>query len=328
MLNDRLSGRTPSATVHGGISIIGALLAVFLFPKFAPVWLLQLLGAVSSVLHPVVGQFLYGICNREWIAGAMFAGGYIKSAIDQLDDEREFTAAERDAFESFAEDVAAMSVPSGSSAGPMAGTNVKVISGGRSDTDRLDQVRSRYRDTVMSVPGYDSVYGDTIDESIAAEFGDELAAAVVDGAQFTRPIQGMLVEQASTSKREREQHLETLAVERRSVVDAGTRLDEFDPLLERTTPRNLPQRSFEGLLEHEADLSRATTECRQLLEDRQERIHSENRRAGRRYDQTSLQEYLYRSLETPFPVLSTILDRMSTLRDRRGAVVRSIARRH
>lgn len=328
MVDSRLSGRVRSLGWHGGISVAGTLLAVFLFPKLAPVWLLQFVGGVSSALNPVFGHVLYCVGNREWIAGAMFTGGYIKEAIDRIDDEREFTEAERDAFEAFAADVASMSIPSGPSASPMVESNVTALSGGRSDTDRLRRVRSLYHETVMSVPGYDSVYGDGVDESLAAEFGDELAIAVVDGTQFTRPLRGMLTEQASTAARERERHLETLGVERRSVVDAGARLGEFDPLLERTNPRNIPQQSFEELLGYETDLGRATAECRQLLEDRQVEIHTENRRAGRRSDRASFQEYLYRPLETSFPVLSTALERLSTLRDRRRAVVRSIARRY
>ena len=328
MVGNRTSRRLLFLGWRGGVSVVGAVLTALLFPKLAPVWLLQFVGGVSSVVSPVAGYFVYCFGNREWIACALFTGGYIKEAVGEIEDEREFTEAEIEAFETFADDVASMSVAPAPSTTPIAGANVTAFDGQGGDGETLRTIRSRYRETVMSVPGYGSVYGDSVDESLAAEFGEELTVAIAGGGRFTEPVRGMILTQASTSAREREQHLEALAAERCSVVDARDRLGKLDPILERTAPRKLPQRSFEELIEYETDIGRATMECRQLLDDRQAAIHGQNGRTGRRSDRTSLQRYLYRPIETSFPVLSTALELISTLRDRRRAVVRSITRRY
>ena len=328
MVSDQTTRRLLFFGWRGGVSVAGAALTVFLFPKLAPTWLLQFVVGVSSVLNPGIGYFAYCFGNREWIAGALFTGGYIKEAVSEIEDEREFTEAEIDAFETFADEVASMSVAPAPSTTPIAGSNAMVVDSGPGGGETLETIRNRYRETVMAVPGYDSAYDDSVEESLAAEFGEELTVAVVVGPRFTEPVRELLLEQASTSTHERERHLRTLEAERCSVVDAGERLGELDPLLERTAPRKIPQRSFEELIEYETDLERATTECRQLLDDRQAEIHSETSQARGRSDRTSLQEYLYQPIETSFPVLSTAIERISTLRDRRRTVVRSITRRY
>lgn len=323
-------------------SALGLAFSVLLFPKIAPVWLLQFVGAVSGMLYANVvyvlyanavhmlyylagkDHLLYWAGNRQWITGAVFAGGCIRDAVDAIDDERAFTEAEREAFETFAAEVESMSVRTG----PTSGANAAVLAGRQRNAVAIGEIREQYRETVMSVPGYDDVYDEELTENVAAEFNEELATVLDDGVQFTRPLQELLVRQSSNSALERERHLEALAVERRSVANARSRLTEIEPLFERTDPVRLHHASFDELLEYEACLGDATAECEQLLEDRQHEIHTNNRPARGRSTGTFLQEYLYRSLETSFPVLFSTLEGMRKLGDRRRTVVRSIARRY
>lgn len=311
----------------------GLLFSVLLFPKVTPIWLLQFAWGAWSVLYAHAVQLLcffaskeyllYWAANRQWITGAVFAGGYVREAIDEIDDEREFTAAERDAFEAFADEVESMSVtPRSSTGSPPA-----ALAGRDVGADSLETVRERYRETVMSVPGYETVYGEPFVENAAAEFGEDLAAMVDGDTGLTPPVRALLVRQSSASALERERHLEALATERRSVVNARSRLRELESVVERTDPRGLHRLSFEELLEHEADLADAVEECERLLADRQREIHANDRRM-RRAKGTLLQEYLYRPLDTPLPVVSSVLEGIQALSDRRRAVTRSIARRY
>jgi hypothetical protein len=333
MLTDHIGGVMPTERVLGVVRsfgfkrhlpVAGMCLSVVLFPKIAPVWILHGLGGIAGFLHAIAVNLLWETANREWIAGAAFVGGYIREALGEIEAEREFTEAERDALEAFATDIRAMSVRGGANVD----TSAPVLAVGTSNTEQLAQIRERYRETVMSVPNYDEIYGDEFDRSFAAEFGEDLAAVVEDGTQFSRPVRQLLVTQASTSIAERERHLDALETERRSVEAVGVQLAETEPLIERTNPRRLIHSSFEELLEYDREVRDAAADAQRLLEARQDEIHVNNRHVQRRPDGTFLQEYLYRALDTPFPVLAATLNRLRTLVDRRRAVVDSIARRY
>lgn len=200
--------------ILGCLSVAGILLSLLVVPKFVSIWLLQFVNSVWWFLHVVVGQLLYCLVDRECVVGAAFAGGYIKSALDEIEEEREFTEAERDALQTFADNVSAMPTHGGETARPTPMLVQKDVD----DTGQLEEIRRRYRETVMSVPGYDSVYDEGFDESFTAEFGEDLGVVVKNGSQFTPPIKQMLLRQASTSVAERERHFETITAEQNSVT--------------------------------------------------------------------------------------------------------------
>ncbi|MFO7925620.1 MAG: DUF7260 family protein [Halobacteriota archaeon] len=324
MVVARALGAARSAGTRGLLPVAGMVFSVFLFPKIAPVWVLHLLGGIGGFLNSITIHLLWELTNREWIAGVAFAGGYIRDALGEIETEREFTEAERDALEAFAADVRAMTAQGG----PNVNSNAPVLAVGAGNTEQLAQIRARYRETVMSVPDYDEIYDDGFDRSFAAEFGEDLTVVVNGGARFTRPVQQLLLTQTSTSIADRERHLDALSVERDSVVSAGRQLEETDRLVERTDPRRLIHSSFEELLEYDRDIRGAMESYQQLLEERQHEIHVNNRHVQRRSKRTFLQEYLYRALDTPFPVITSTLGRLRTLGERRRAVVDSIARRY
>jgi len=79
-------------------------------------------------------------------------------------------ASERDAFDAFADRVATITVDSPRPPALMAGS--VDTSGTSSATAAL---REEYEATVMAVPHYDDVYGESIEENASAEFGPDLA---------------------------------------------------------------------------------------------------------------------------------------------------------
>lgn len=345
---ERALKHPPDLDARSLASAGGILFSVLLLPRVTPMYMFQPFFGIGSLLHfaifvilqalqmlfqvlqifaQTVQMFIhsmYGAASKEWLTGAVFAGGYIQKALVEIEAEREFTEAERDAFQEFAEQVKSMSVWSDGGMNSNAAVLTKVNGGG----DQLRQIRQCYRESVMAVPNYDEMYGEHFHKNFAAEFGDDLTSVVRGGAQFTQPMRELLINQALTSAAQREQHLDTLEIERISVTNAGARLRRVDPIIEETAPQDLIHCSFEELLDYEHEIGRATERCGEVLEDRQHQIHESNQQLRIRSEQPSLQEYLYRSIDPSFPVLVTALDRIRKLNDRRGAVIRSIARRY
>lgn len=310
--------------ILGCISAVGLLFSSLVVPRFVSIWLPQFINSVWWFLQVMVGKVVYCIVDRECIAGAIFAGGYVKAALDEIEEEREFTKAERDALQTFKDNVSSMSTHSTG----MGESNAMLMQTNSDSSDTLEKVRRRYRNTVMSVPGYDTIYDEGFDESFTAEFGEDLGIVVKNGSQLTPPIKQMLLKQVSTSISERQQHLDTVTTEQDSVTKAESRLSELDPLFEQTNCQKLHHCSFEDLVEHNEALERTLNKHEQILVNRQHEIHRNNQSVQRCCGGAFLQEYLYRSLETPFPVLSTILERIAAIEERRRSVIKSISRRY
>lgn len=324
VVTSQLLGRARPLGILGCISAAGIFLGLFLVHKFVSIWLLQFISSVWWLLQVVVGQLLYCITDRGWIVGTAFAGGYINPALDEIEAEREFTRAERDALKNFADSVRTTPVNTGGSVE----SNTMVVTRGENDAHKLRTIRHQFRETVMSVPGYDTVYDEGFDESFTAEFGEELGVVVKNGSQFTPPMKQMLLQQISTSVTERERHLDAIATEQNSVKEAKTRLPDVDPIFERTDSRNLLHCSFKELLEQNEALERLRSKHEQILTDRQHEIHKNNKPVQHCSGETLLQEYLYRSLETPFPVLSAVLERITAIETRQRTVIKFISRRY
>lgn len=308
------------------LSALSLLVTIVLLPKFAPFWIVQLLGSLGSLLSFLGSLVLYGSTPRDWLTGAALVTGFLKQAREELDAEREFTEAERDAFREFVNDVQSLSVNSvGTQAG---GTDTVLLAAGGPGTDTLGTVREQYRNTVMDVPGYEAVYGETLAEHLSAEFGDDLSTVILDDGPLTQPAQALLLARGSEAVAQRESHLETINTEYDSILDANTGLQRTDSVLEDIDSSRMYRYSFDELIEHEQDVQRATGACQQLLTTRQQEIHSGTRRSVSRSSRLTLQEYLYQSLETTYPVISSTLDRIRELNQRRRTVIRSIAQRY
>lgn len=302
-----------------GIAILAALgVLVAVASTVSPGVLAKTTGNVFTGLQ----HLLYRL-GGDSLTGALCVAGYVQEAPPAIRRERECVKAERDAFHEFAATVKTMTVPERQSSG----TTAARLVGPNAGTNRLQAVRDRYRDTVMSVPDYEEQYGEGLQEHMAAELGEHLATAVVNGGRLTDQLRRLLVSQARAAARQRETFLETLEEEYGSVTDGYARLRTATTNLEETTDLELEQRSFPELTRHEQQLRQEIDRYERLLEDRQTEIHRENR-PFRRSEGTFLQEYLYADLPVTFPLLGATLDLLGQLRDRRRAVSRAIAHRH
>jgi hypothetical protein len=287
-------------------------------PKVLPGGLLKLLFGWNWL---PVSPHIPARLSKESLSGALCAVGYLREAFSRVDNERELVRAEYEAFTEFAESVRAMDAAPQQSFDASTATLASVSPG----HDQLQTIRDRYRDTVMDIPEYDAEYGETIRENMTAEFGEDLATAVLDGGQFTPQLKNLLVTQATTAANQRRTLLEALDDEYDSLDDVRFRLDACEMDLEDRTEIELSKEPFETLVEYDHRSRQNEARCRTLLVDRQRDIHGQTRLLPRS-DAVSLQEYLYHDLRSPFPALRAGLERLKQLRERRRIVARVIAR--
>lgn len=258
---------------------------------------------------------------KEIVAGILCATGYVRRAMVQVEDERAAVEAERDAFSEFAESVREMDALSHTSFDAPTAALVSPSP----DHEQLRTIRSRYRETVMAVPGYDREYGESLRENMTAEFGEEVTTAILDGEQFTPKLKNLLVGRAVAAARQREALMEAIDGEHSSLIDARQRLETAEIPLEAEDELELSEESFEALIDYDRRSRREETRCEKLLTDRQRHVHRKTRWLHNA-DAAFLQEYLYHDFDVRFPVLHAGLERIERLRERRRVVSRAIAR--
>ena len=240
-----------------------------------------------------------------------------------VDEEMKRLAAERDAFSEFAKRVSDIEAPETTAAVPASGGLVTATS--TVPDDRLDRVEEAYRQTVMAVDHFDADYGEPMAENLAAEFGDSVAIAVVEGGQFSQQLKAALLTGSREASRQRESFLSTLEAEAESLGQAASTLAVIDAERESLAETPLPSRSYEQLVDDWHRLGELSERCRTLLSDRQERLRglSSSLPPG----ELDLQAYLYEDLPVSYPVLADATSLSAAIDELRGRVLRSVTRR-
>jgi hypothetical protein len=297
------------------VSTLGVLLTTLAVPKVLPVWLASYAGTTTGS-YPVLSMK----ADEKVLSGLVFAGGYLREAIETVENEQEDLRAEQEAFGEFAREVQSMPTqptrPSTPGAMP---TEVATAS------EQLGTVRARYRETVMATADFEAAYDETLEEHMSAEFGPDLAAVVSGDGQLTAPVKRLLVQQTEGAISQRERLLAEIETERASLAEIEPEIDAADDALGRTNVRKLRQEPFDALIEREHELRRLRQTCERLLASRQQAIQHNRRRTDG--EGLFLQEYLYQAMDKTFPALTAIADRLERLDERRQAVTRAIARR-
>jgi hypothetical protein len=218
----------------------------------------------------------------------------ITTAQTLLNDEYNELRAEREALSAFREEVATCQ-PSQTAISPDCNNHRMLVTGHQTKTPHA-RIRAAYRDTVMSVPHYDDVYGNSLSEDIAAEFGTDLAAGLCHEAPFTEIFKTRLLGVVEEARDDRTAVLEVLDTERRSLARARTEFEEIIAALGRGSdhPSGRPTRNGDSIeavrTHHEAVVAR-----------RQD--HVQSRSLPGRLDGHDLCTYLYAEPEWTYPVL-------------------------
>ena len=290
----------------------------------------QELCAATSCGH---AELLVQVVAVAWLVAlvllAFTALSYVRDARQAVESELDRTRDEAEALERFRRQVTRIdtSQPAQSVVGAGAGLGVVqsgARSGGEPPDKSLRRVREAYRETVMAVPHFEEDYGETLEEHLAAEFGEEVAHSVTEGSQLSPQLRSMLVELADEG-RERRRNLG------RALEDEITALDEYEDRLadvERRTgdavEHPLYQRSFPELYRAWHALEDLEEECEQVLACRQSTIQTERVVPTLDRGRESFHGYLYGELPVSYPVLSAGADVIEDIRETRREVLRTL----
>lgn len=277
----------------------------------------------ADVLFHLLLFFATGLLTLFVVAAIV----HLREARAAVSEERSRTAAEHDAFAAFTRRIAALDAKATSaqpttSAGPVATMTAET----RPPDHSLQRVAEAYRETVMAVPHYDEDYDESLSTNMAAEFGEEVAAAVVGGSRFTPQLKRALVEASHDAKDRRRELLTGLDREAEDLDEAGETFADVDATLESMDDRPLSERSFDDLVSVWRRLGDLEDRCTRCVDRRQERIHEWSMGGPRIADAPTLHEYLYQPLAVTYPILAegtALVERIHTARSRAlGALTR------
>lgn len=212
----------------------------------------------------------------------------LSTADRALERERTEVAAERDAFESFIERLMTITPENEPVVeGPPLTVTVSELA-----PNRMDRVHAAYRETVMSVAHYDDVYGESLAENIAAEFGPDLAEGVHgDGLPLTPSYKNALRRAAAEAVQERRVFIDVLDRESQSIELARTELTDLITELDTTIIPEWYRETF-------------TTKLDRVAQERQETLRT--RRSLPRTENHALTEYLNHEEPWTYPVLTAV----------------------
>ena len=161
-----------------------------------------------------------------------------------------------------------------------------------SQLQAVDQLREAYRETVMDVPHYDDVYGESLETNVAAELPPDVAVMFQDPADRITPDQKTRIRAAATNARaSRETLAVNLAAEKESLATAH---DELEAVITQLDGPHVPG-GYTGQFE---DTLTKTIQTRQEVLD--------DRRHGTRADGHDLCDYLYANQDWTYPVLTAV----------------------
>jgi hypothetical protein len=241
---------------------------------------------------------------------------HIEEARSLVTREHDRTAIELDAFTEFERKLSGIEA---TRSVPTSGNMVAMAS--ESPDRQFEQVQNAYRETVMSVPHYDSEYDEPLEVNMTAELGEEVAAAVVDGTRFTGQLKQGLMAQCNEARRCRAELLTTLDREEQRLVDAKADLSDIESALDAETPESPRNLSFPELSDRWERLGGVEDRCRDLLDD-----YATTRR-NTPGERPEFREYVYRSLPSEYPVLSDGTRLLDRIGDCRRSVLRALTRR-
>jgi hypothetical protein len=161
-----------------------------------------------------------------------------------------------------------------------------------SQLQAADQLQHAYRETVMDVPHYDDVYGESLETNVAAELPPEAAILFQDPADQITPDQITRIRAAATNARaSRETLAAKLADEQESIATA---YDELDAVVKQLDGPHVPGWYT---AQFEATLTTTIQTRQEILDDRRHRSRS---------DGHDLCHYLYTEQGWTYPVLTAV----------------------
>lgn len=211
----------------------------------------------------------------------------LSAATHLVNQERKEVNVEQEAFEKFRERL------EGIDPAPTPPDRAIRITGRTSTTNRVNRVRTAYRETVLSIPHYDDAYGESLVEHFANEFGAAVAVNIrpESSVSFTLPYKNTLEARATQAIRKREEFVRILETEIQSLESARADLLEVSAALDTTIIPEWHHESFTEQLDTVAERRQQTIQERGSLP---------------KIDHHSLCAYLYEDKPWTYPVLTAV----------------------
>lgn len=233
---------------------------------------------------------------------------------------------ECEAFRAFHERVGELPVDEGSDRASLCG-NTFVESRARSTNSNLEDVLAAYGETVMDVPHYDSVYGDSAVESIGEELGADLLSALVDQERLTPITKSGLEHAVAVNRRSRRSYLDLLEREEAQLERVREDLDEVETGVADALDRPLESYATSALIETYDLLSLQLETLETTATERQAALQSRSLHDIAEFDAETLSAYLYDPLDVTHPVLTDVADVSQWITEQRRDVERAICAR-
>lgn len=265
------------------------------------------------------------LATTSFVLLALATFVHISDGASLVNAEQRRTRSEREAFRLFASRVEALD-PSAVGMGQTQHGESTLVRAALDDP-RLGEVRDAYRETVMAVPHFEAEYDESLAASMAAEFGEDVATAVVSGSRLSPALQEELVRRSHRAVDHRATLLRTLAAEDEALAECRERLAAVDHSLDSLERQPHCASSYDELVGRWRRLRKLEADTRQIQADRQRELHDRRTHATRRDDDLSFYDYLYRSLSVSFPVLADGLGVLDRIRDAERRVVDELTTR-
>jgi len=247
----------------------------------------------------------------------------LRRAREECDRERDRLLAERRSFERFADRVASLDPVEPSDALTDGGT---AALGQSSGGDGLAAVETAYRETVMSVDHYEADYGERLRENMATELGADVATAVLDGRTLHPQLQAAIVRKCGEAHDHRTAVLGDVDDEAASLEAAREELGRVEETVDDLDGTPLPEKSFDDLRREYDELGDLAGDCETVIDRRQATV-ADRQPSADPDDAHDFYAYLYDPLDVSYPVLSSALSTLSTVRTARRRVLDSLTRR-
>src|SRR5699024_843808 len=241
-----------------------------------------------------------------------FVATHTRSGLEMVENECELTKAEQDGFAQFCDRLTEMQVSSSH-------YDIKHNYQLNSQTIRqpqpnnqLQRVLTSYCETVLDVPHYDEVYNESLPESLAEEFGSEIATVLLTGDHLTASLRKQILTKSQQARDNRADFLDALSQEAESLRSMNNAITKIGTNLDTLNARSLETRPGTDLTKSHEQILAAEEQCEKLAATRQDTLQK-SKMPGPTPSDFNLTEYLYESLPVTYPVLTDLADLSNTL---------------
>jgi hypothetical protein len=234
---------------------------------------------------------------------------YVEDALTIVENEHRVIATELDAFREFHSAIESARPQQPETLAPVA------MNHRSGSPDQFAELRSAYRETVMSVPHYETEYGEALPANVEFELGPDSAAMLTSSGHFSEHHKHALACVVRETIDDRERLLDSLAEDQaslerfrtplQSVLGAVESFERVDPVVDSPALEDGYRRRVETI----------ERRCRSLIDDRQSELVGDRRALALPISGPDLPSYLYGELAVTYPVIAPLTSLLDAIAD-------------